>query len=259
MLKLLRADAYHMFCKKWFMLCSLGMMALAVLFCILQATAMDYVVALDRVIFLPTSFIGVAVAALVAIVSGEDFSDGVVRNKIISGADKASVYLSHLIVNAAACLAVYLVTTLLAYGLGLNLFENNVPVGKFLAFLGLGALTCIAYASSFTMITMLIGSKATAVAVSMGIAFIMLFLGIYTNAVLAAPQYKDGVLNPRYLDNEALRRVYEWVHDINPTGQMAQLSQMNCNSPVRYVSAAVLSALLTTLLGCLIFRRKDIK
>ena len=70
------------------------LLALSVAFVHMQYSGMDYVVALDRVVFLPLSFYGVIAAALVSLFIGEDFSDGCIRNKIVSGKSRSSVLIS---------------------------------------------------------------------------------------------------------------------------------------------------------------------
>ena len=67
MRKLLFADSFRIFRSKWFWLCLGGMLALAGAFVTMQYTAMDHTVPLSRVIFLPMSFYGMAVAALVTL------------------------------------------------------------------------------------------------------------------------------------------------------------------------------------------------
>ena len=102
MRKLLSADAFRIFRSKWFWLCLVGMLALAGAFITMQYTAMDYTVPLSRVIFLPMSFYGMAVAALVALFVGEDFHDGFIRNKIIAGHTRSAIFAS----NCSSCILI---------------------------------------------------------------------------------------------------------------------------------------------------------
>ena len=55
MSRLLPADLYRMFTKKWFWLSVLFMFIISVMFIFMQYTAMDYTVSIDRVLFLPMS------------------------------------------------------------------------------------------------------------------------------------------------------------------------------------------------------------
>lgn len=258
MTRLLRADFYHVFCKKWLWLCTLCMMLSAVFFCWMQYTAMDYVVALDRVIFLPMAFYGVAAAGLISIVIGEDFSDGVIRNKIVSGKSKVSIYLSQMIVSCVACITVYAAMIITSYGIGVNLFENNVKGEELLLFVGLGIGTCMVFGSLFCTITVLTGNKAVSAVICMALSFVLLYLAMQLNGILIQPEYKEGARNIHYVGG-VKRTVYEWIHMVNPFGQAAQLSQMECENPVRYVFAVITTVILTGAIGVMAFHKKDVR
>ena len=257
MRKLLSADAFRIFHSKWFWLCLGGMLALAGAFITMQYTAMDYTVALSRVIFLPMSFYGMAVAALVALFVGEDFSDGCIRNKIIAGCSRPSIFLSHLLVSCLACTIIYLVTTLLTAAIGCLLFEIDVSVFRFLQYLALGMGMCLAYSCIYCTITMVCGSKTTSTVLCMGLAFFLLVACLHTNQVMIQPAYKNGAPNPAYVDGFA-KVVYGILHDLNPTGQAAQLSAMQVFRPIRCILCDILWMLIAGA-GCGIFHRKNIQ
>ncbi len=254
---LLRMDLYHAYRGKWIWLCAGAMVCLAAVFCVMQATAMDYTVALDRVIFLPMSFYGIANAVLVSIVIGTNDSDGILKNKIVSGKKRTHIALSGMLTSWAIGLTVYLLTLATSYSLGLSLFKNNVPTPKLVGFVFLGMCTCLAYSSLFCAITMLIGKKAVAVATCSCLAFGLLFLSLHTNSVLAQDRIKDAALNPHYLSG-LKRMIYEILHDVNPTGQAAQLSEMKCLHPVRFILTDIISVALFTALGMAGMKRRDI-
>ena len=258
MAKILRADCYRMYAKKWLWLCTLAMMALSAVFCIMQHTAMDYEVSLDRVVFLPMSFYGVMAAALIGIFVGDDFSDGVIRNKIVSGITKRSIYFSTLLTCCSGGIVVYLMTIAVSLGIGVHWFQINVTAGEIAYYAALGFLTCLTYCSVYSMLAMLIQNKTHAIAVCMILSFGMLFLSLHTNSILVQTEYESGVLNPHFV-NGLKKAAYEFLHDLNPTGQAVQLSMMQCLNTVRYVLVDVGLIVLTSALGSFAFRRKDIK
>lgn len=258
MTRLLHADFYRLFRQKTLWLCVLLMMLLAVGFCIMQKTAMDYTVSLDRVIFLPMSLYGVAAAALVSLFTGEDLSSGVIRNKLIAGRTRPSIYLSLLLSSWAACLTVYLLTIAVSLGLGLLLFPVNVTAGQVAFFLLLGTLTCLGFGSLYCAITLLAADRSAAVAVCMGLALVLLFLCLQTNSLLVQTEYRDGLPNPHYVGG--LRRTACAVlHDLNPFGQAAQLSAMECLSPPRFAAMAAALIIGSGAAGLAGFCRKDLK
>lgn len=258
MINLLRVDFYRMYRKKWLWAAVTAMVFVAVAFCIMQHTAMDYVVALDRVVFLPMTFYGIAMAALAGIFIGDDFDDGVIRNKIIAGRTRASIYLSNLLTCQAAGITVYLLTTTVALGVGINWFEVNVTAAQIVFFTALGTLTCLAYCSIYSMISTLTGNKSHAIAICMALSFFLLFLCLHTNETLVQKEIVDGVSNPHYVQG-VKRIVYELLHDINPTGQVAQLSAMSFLNPARFILVDVVLIPVTTAVGIWRFHKKDIK
>ena len=92
----------------------------------------------------------------------------------------------------------------------------------------------------------------------MGLAFGMLFLCLHTNEVLVQTEYKDGVLNPHYVGG-VRREICSLLHDINPCGQAAQLSAWEVWHPIRALLISLLVIAGSSAMGCLLFRRKDVK
>ncbi len=258
MRRLLGADLYRMYHNKKIGIALLAMVAVAGMMIMMQHTAMDYEVPLSRVIFLPMTFYGLVSAAFVGFFVGEDFSEGTVRNKIIAGSRRSDIYMSHLICVWSASLVLYLLTILLTVGAGLPLFAHDVTGGEIATYFGLGCLTVIAISSIFCMISMGIGNRSVAITVCMGLAFVMLFLCLHTNQILAQQPYKDGVLNLHYVGGWK-RIAYEWLHDLNPMGQIAQLSEMKYLSPIRWIVTDIAWMLIAMGFGSLVFMKKDIR
>jgi len=257
MRRLLSADAFRMFHSKWFWLCLGGMLAMAVAFIVMQHTAMDYTVPLSRVIFLPMSFYGMAVAALVSLFVGEDFSDGFIRNKIIAGSSRRNIFASSLFVSCIACAAVYLVTSMFTLSLGGLLFERDVTLLRFLQHLALGIGMCVAYSCIYCTLAILCGNKTTATVLCMGLAFFLLCACLHTNQVMVQPEYKNGMPNPAYVDG-FWKSVYGFLHDLNPSGQAAQLSAMQVFHPARWIFCDFLW-LLFACGSCALLNRKNIR
>lgn len=258
MRKLLRADFYRMYHNKKIWLCAATMIMMAIFFVIMQYSAMDYTVPFSRVIFLPMTFYGIATAALISFFVGDDFSDGVIRNKMVAGRSRSAIYLSNLICSWSACALVYTVTIMVTVGIGVSLFENDVTFADLLKYFMLGLFTGIAFGSIFCMLSMLICNKVTSVMVCMGLAFGMLFLCLHTNQILVQEQYKNGILNPHFADG-IKRVVYELLHDINPFGQVAQLSAMTCLNEIRWICVDAFWILVSLGLGNALFHKKDIR
>lgn len=257
MRKLLFSDMFRMFHSKWFWWCLGGMVSMSVGFIIMQYTAMDYEVPLSRVIFLPMSFYGVTLAALISLVVGEDFSDGFIRNKIIAGHSRCSIFASNLVISWISCVVIYLIVVLFTVSVGSLIFEINITFDGFSRYLFLGIGMCMAYGCIYCSITMLCGNKVTATVLCMGVAFFMLFACLHTNQIMVQPEYKNGSLNPAYVDGAA-KKIYALLHDLNPSGQAAQLSAMEVFLPIR-CWLCDLGWMLAAGAGMLMFERKDIQ
>ncbi|MBP3683594.1 MAG: hypothetical protein J6J12_01355 [Oscillospiraceae bacterium] len=257
MRRLLSADTFRIFRSKWFWLCLGGMLTMAVAFIVMQYTAMDYTVPLSRVIFLPMSFYGMVIAALVSLFVGEDFNDGFIRNKIIAGCSKSSIFVSHLIVSSLSCTVIYLTVTLFTTAVGCLFFENNISVSQYLTHVVMGIGMCLAYSSIYCCITMVCGNKTTSVVLCMALAFFLLCACLHTNQVMVQPEYKNGMPNPAYVEGIA-KVVYGFLHDLNPSGQAAQLSAMDIFYPLRWILCDFFW-ILAAGAGCFIFNRKNIQ
>lgn len=255
--RLLHADGIRMIRSKWFWLCLGSMLVMAIAFIIMQYTAMDYVVPLSRVIFLPVSFYGMITAAFVSLFVGQDFTDGFIRNKLIAGRGRHNVFFSNLIVSFIACIIIYLITVLFTVLIGSIYFEVDVTAERCLRYMFLGIGMCLAYGSIYCTITMLCRKGTTAIVLCMGLSFFLLFLGLYTNQIMVQPQYKDGIPNPAYVEG-AVKSFYAILHDLNPTGQAAQLSAMDVFSPVRWLICDFVW-ILAAGVGSILFRHTDIK
>jgi len=258
MIKILRADFVRLGKSFAFRLALIGMLVLAVFFMVMQATGMDYTVPLSRVIFLPLSMYGIAMAAFVSVFVGTDFSDGFIRNKLLAAERRSSLVFSQIIVSCAACVIVYMAVTAFSAGIGRFFFENNVDGAVFFRYFLLGVGMSLATGCLFSVITLLCGNRTHALLWCMGLAFAMLFLCLHTNEVLVQTEYRDGLLNPHYVGG--LRRALcRFLHDLNPCGQAAQLSAWEVWHPLRGAVSDLLVIAGSTVLGCALFRGKDIR
>lgn len=258
MIKMLRADFIRLRKSFAFRLSLIVMLALTSAFMFIQATAMDYTVPLSRVIFLPMSMYGLAMSAFVSAFIGTDFSDGFIRNKLLTASCRSHYAISQIIVCCTGCAIVYTVVTAFAAGVGQFFFENDVKITDFIRFFALGFAMSIVTGCLFSVITLICGNKTHAIVLCMGLAFIMLVLAMHTNSMLVQTEYKDGALNPKYVDGFR-RGLNSILHDINPCGQASQLSSWEVWHPIRMILLDVPLICGLSALGCLLFSKKDIK
>lgn len=229
-------------------------------------------VALDRVFFVYAIIIGLVSAVFCGLFIGTEHGDGTLRNKLIVGHTKVSVYLANLVVCLVAgfmfCIA--FIIPMLAIGIPrLGLFEMSVP--SVLVLLGTTLALSAVFTSIFTLIPMICQNKAAA-AVACILCFIALFaVGAYFNSALQEPEFIDNYVmsvdgvsdmqsepNPNYLTG-AKREAFQFALDFNPGGQALQFAEMSMVHTWQLPLYSLLILLLTSIAGILVFRREDVK
>lgn len=240
---MMRADIYMMFRMKWLRLSILFMLMVSSALIAMQKSAMDYVVKIDRVLFLPLVMYGIVAAALISMTTGCDYAQGFIRNKLFTGKGRRSIYLSQEIANLVGALVLYCVTVLFTLVLGILLFEINVTAKTIAAYFLLGLATTVAYSCIFHMLAMLAGHSTLSAVTTLVLAVLMLLLSIYSNSAL--------------VQGNGTSMVHQFLYDLNPTGQIAQLSSLHCLNPIRYIALDGFWILITHAIGLPLFSKKE--
>lgn len=204
-----------------------------------------------------------------------EYSDGVLRNKLIVGRNRTQIYLGNLTVNGlyGAATTVLGILTGLCVGMPmLKGFGETEP--STLVMYGLFSLiTTWACVSLFTMAAMIVANRAVAVALCIVLAFGLYFLGQFLTIGLSQPELLQGGLiwrpdgtfqmadpapNPSYISGFK-RQVYQFLYELTPGGQCFQIANMGAETPWHLPVYAGLFTALTTGIGLAIFQRKDVK
>lgn len=220
-------------------------------------------------------FIGLAAACSVPLFTGTEYSDGTIRNKIITGHSRAEIYLSNLIINAVSCIisnVVYMVVYIVISVPATGWIESGYRViGELVLF---SFVVSAVFAALFTFISTVNCSKATSAVISIILALVMLFAGSYISSVLNEPEYfenyaymngsgqievEEKVSNDRYLEPGLKRDVYEFLDDFLPGGQQLQISQGEDLAALKCTGYAMVIIFMVSAAGIIIFERKDIK
>lgn len=187
---------------------------------------------LDTYFYNVVTWLGITLAIYSAIFIGTEFHDGTLRNQIIAGHERSSIYLSHYVVILTVGIlqaAVYFLASFLSGSLllGFSIWKqlDNLPGNFLLIFLAL-----LGYAAIFSCISLLIANKTRLVLIQILLSFFMLFFGFSTVDSLIEPEHiivfqtPEGTPldppqeqpNPRYLSG-AKRELYEWVDAALPS------------------------------------------
>lgn len=276
MRKLLSANFSRLWKDKIFWLCMGAMLIYSVVYMLngcRQATVdlSEYNYSIDNYYFHFAVVIGAFCALFSSMFLGTEYSDGTIRNKIIVGHTRTSIYIANLITSFTATLLimlVWLIGALVAIPT-LGVWEMGIP--NLLAYLLIAVMFEAALSAIFTFVCMQSTNKAITVVISM-----LLFLGLLVFASmiyngLSEPEMTSGVKittsgmemseptpNPNYISG-VKRTIYEFVVDILPTGQGLKMWQLEIINAVRMLASSVVITVLTTLGGIFVFKRKDLK
>lgn len=229
----------------------------------------------DPLWFVGGMYISLVLSVFISIWIGTDFHDGTVRNKLIVGHTRFSVYFSNFIVSAAVSLFYHLVYIGIIWSLGSASLEPFVTSSKTLLILtAISLITIIAVSALFTMLGMLVHNRTASVVIAMILALAMIMGAIAVENILSTPEILDNIYemneageivpgdpipNPNY-PTKTERAVYEQLQKINPVGQIMQLLNLTYEPKMAYLPLYSLSLIIvTTAIGLLLFRKKEIK
>lgn len=191
MSRLLAAGFSRVFKKKTFYICLIIMAVDGVLnaLSVYSDKARGYTSSLDNVFFEYVPFIPILMSVFCALFIGTEYSDGTMRNKIVSGHRRSIIYLSNFIICAAAGLMMcgaYFITYL---GLGIPLvgfFTGGMAV---MALVGCSAALLLAVTGIFTLIALTVKSKSASAVTSIILAFTMILAAGVLYSLLQSPEY----------------------------------------------------------------------
>lgn len=228
---------------------------------------------LDEVLFRHGLLIGIVMAVFVPLFFGTEYSDGALRNKMVVGHSRLSIYFANLITAVAASFTFCAAYILAVLALGVPLLNGIRLAAAQCALFMLGTLAlAAAFSALYTFVAMLCARKAaSAVACILGV-FLLLFAGIYINSRLNAPEFlreysiaADGQVveeepkpNPQY-PRGMEREVYQFLYDFLPGCQSIQYGDMSVENPALLAAYSLGILVVSAGAGAALFKRKDLK
>lgn len=228
-------------------------------------------------LFQQVMLIGAVLAIFCSLFVGTEYSDGTIRNKLMVGHSRDSIYMSNFIICMAAGLAQVIAAFAIVLSVGALLMgmPNLAPleIAKGLAIL---LFMSVSFTALFNMASMLINSKAHAAILVILLAFGMILFGLYLSQMLAQPemiqewaivdgemQLGEYIKNPHYISGMK-REVYKFLSDCFPGTQSVQLVEFSSlletlGKAGRLCFFSAVVAVVSNLVGVLAFRKKDIK
>lgn len=228
---------------------------------------------LEGQFFQCAAFIGILAAEFISLFLGTEYSDGAIRNKLIVGHSRLSIYFANLITGFAAslmCMAGYMLSCLVVGAPLLGWFTKPAPL--LLSAIAGSVLMLAAFCAIFTFVAMNCAKKSTSVVICLLGVFVLLMAAVYLNARLDAPEFIEGYElnvngqivaaepepNPDFLRGTK-RDIYQFIYDLMPTGQSLQYTMLNFAAPARLMGLALAVCVVFTAAGAALFRRKDLK
>lgn len=228
---------------------------------------------LEGQFFQCASYIGILAAALISLFLGTEYSDGAIRNKIVTGCSRTAIYFANLITAFTAsllCLASHMLSCLAVGAPLLGWFTK--PASLLIAAIVGSVVMLAAFCAIFTFLTMNFSKKSTSVVVCLLGVFILLIAAIYLYGRLDAPEFFTGYMlsidgefvqavpepNPNYLTGTK-REVFQFLFDLLPTGQSVQYTMLDFSDPLRLMGLSAAVTAVFSAAGAALFRKKDLK
>ncbi len=218
----------------------------------------------------------IVLAIVIGFFIGAEYSDGTMRNKLIAGHSRISIYFANMLAAYAASVILFLTSVIVIYAVGIPLYgPTSIPFTEYAKAFLVVLIAGFAFCSLYTLFCMAIQNKAAGVVTVLLIAIIMYMVMMTINARLLEPEYYDNYTytqdaqnpihidkqkNPHYLTGKK-RVFYEKLVAFLPYDHMFYLLQ-NITLPKKPYEFPVNSGILifvTTAAGILIFKKKDLK
>ena len=281
MRNLLSAGFARLWRSKAFYL-SLGALFLLAVFIMLNfsrqamADTSGYSFYLEHHYFDTAVYSGIFIAAFIGIFISVDYSDGTLRNKLIIGHTRTAVYLSHLIICAAASV-IFTVTWVVGGMVGIPVLGLwAIPADQLFLVAVVSVLASISLSAIFLSVCILSANKAVTAVTCILLSLALIVIASFFGNNLAEPEMTHGMTitmenglqvmdptpNPNYV-TEPLRTVYIAIINILPTGQQMLLANLKSGLNFAVYPLQIAGSLLLTVLctgaGLFLFRRKDLK
>ena len=210
---------------------------------------------------------GIILAAVFGLFFGAEYADGTIRNKLTAGHGRASIYLAALLSALLTAFVLYGVY-MLAWAPRLPWMGKNIPAPP-----KMPALVCLAgtvlltvrYCSLCTMLSMLIQRRAV-----LAVVLILLMVLLFTASMQAQDAYEsadrggmelmiDGNGEQQFVFHDARDpgKLLMFLYDYLPGCQAYRFMELDAAPRMLAYSAAATA--LTTALGLVLFKRKDIR
>ncbi len=226
---------------------------------------------LDDVFFQLVLLIPILLSYSVSIFTTSDYDYGTLKNKIITGCSRTKIYLANFVTNSVSSIFILLGHMVASLSVGIPLLDSfELEPMTFFAYTLSTVFMVLACAAVFTMISMLNQNRSTAISFSIASVVITIILVTFLFNRLNISEYKISYIpsinditsqkipNPEYVSG-FLRSLYQFIIDFLPTGQSFQIGMMDTVNIWVMPVYSVIVIIISTAVGIIFFRRKNIK
>lgn len=215
-------------------------------------------------------------SAFIPIFIGVQYSDGTVRNKLVIGHRRLSVYVANLLLSLFVSL-VYCLSYLLSEVVFALIFKLGLQssIKAVLVFAGMHLLVTAVFASIFVFVSTIITSKTYSAVLCILATMILLFTAAWVQSALEEPEYYDAyevaylqedsqdltnttIKNPNYLDGSKRKLAIDFLN-ISPAGQFLQIISARSENFSLISTYVIIWLIMINYFGYIIFRKMDLK
>ncbi len=194
MIKLLRAGFFRLRKEIIFWLFIISSVVVAI-FSLNHWQSSNETYVLDKIINNFTLYIGFFIALFVSIYVGKEYSEGIIRNKIIVGHSRASIYISKLIISIVVSLLCELIYVIIVLIVGKILdIKTHVTLQKMAMCIIDSILMIALYCSIFNFISMIFSDITLSTIINVIILVVSFIITFYLFNISNNPKYFESTI-----------------------------------------------------------------
>lgn len=230
------------------------------------------------IILMGSIYLMFAYPVLVGMFLGTEYSDGTMRNKLIVGHKRSSIYLSKLIVCAVADIIVQVVNSGVSLILAVILYDKVMITCETVVMFAVSIGIILAFTTILVVFAMSIQSKAAGAVICLLLTIVMLMCSIFIMERLNEPEYYEREVyqlasdgsgdwvetdvkqqkNPYYISGTT-RKIYEFLDDLLPFSQLMQIMDGGIDNISAIYTNDIGMLVVFTGIGVWIFWKRDLK
>lgn len=227
---------------------------------------------LDKILNEFIMYIGLFIAIFVSIFVGKEYGQGIIRNKIIVGHSRISIFLSNLIISIVVSLLCELIYLIIVFLIGIPLFgQMQMSFSQFAIVLLNTALVIISFCSIYNFITMICSEITISISICI-ILFVAMFvaqaaLGFTANSrkYIEHAFWDNGNKyiisqepDPNYPGDEKVKQARMLYLSI-PQGQAMRIGGNDLTYSAQMAISSIILIGVVNIVGVCIFSKKELK